>query len=91
MSGSADEFCVVEPLTLADDDLVQHSGISRGIEGIAFGEKEQSGAFVCCLQPRSSVAATRGVYWQHKYQRNFCGEFRARIASRLVNVPLSLQ
>lgn len=48
MSGSADEFCVVEPLTLVDGGLVQHSGTPGGIEGIAFGEKEQAEAFRSC-------------------------------------------
>lgn len=48
MSGSPDEFCVVEPLTLVDDGLVQRSGTSGGIEGIAFGEKEQAEAPRSC-------------------------------------------
>lgn len=60
MSGSADEFCVVEPLALVDDDLVQHSGISRGIEGIAFGEKEQAGTFVAMLDNvRADLVCTK--------------------------------
>eukprot|EP00903_Cladosiphon_okamuranus_P020272 g18604.t1 len=36
MNGTADEFCVVEPLTMVDDELVQHPGAPRVIEGIAF-------------------------------------------------------
>lgn len=39
MSGPADEFCLVEPLASVGDDVNQPSGISQGIDGVAFGEK----------------------------------------------------
>lgn len=64
MSGSTDEFCVVEPLTLVEDGLVQQSGTSGGTEGIAFGEKEQAEAFLSAgsrlsLQRESSSRSIR--------------------------------